>query len=221
MAHEVRPFHLSQPQGWAEDQVRQHHLEALYAFGEYAMFVLMWRSRDFDAGLVGKCTVCQIDRIAQAYQQADQWKCESCFGTTFEGGYRARIIRPAIFTDRVTDTTDEAPRGALHTDTVTIETTEDFTLRHGDFAFRYGDLRYQTEEKGVVVVRSGFDYPDDQRSIAGTISSARLEAHSAMAYTLPPDGDTLDEALRGHLVVTAHLPPDLAALEEIRGPLHA
>lgn len=220
----VTPFHLTKQQGWAEDQARQHHEEALYAYGEYAMYFLMWHILDFERGLVGKCTECVLGagRAAEAYGQGDKRKCPVCFGTTFEGGYRARLIRPSLFTDMNPDTTDEAPRGGVTADSVTIETTSDFTMHHGDYVVRYGNRRYQTEEKAIVVVRSGFDFPGAERSIAGAISSARLEDEKAsVAYIIPPtDTDEINLILRGPDVTTAHLPPEMAAYEDIRGPLY-
>jgi hypothetical protein len=92
-------------QDWAIDQERQRHNEAMYWTGEPALFVLMWRVEDFEAGWVTRCPRClrpdgSVDsRIAQVYNQPQTRNCDWCFGTTFYGGVRAKIIRPAIFTD--------------------------------------------------------------------------------------------------------------------------
>jgi Zn-finger nucleic acid-binding protein len=216
---DAQPFHFTNRQPFAEATIRRHHHETLYAYGEYAIFVALWHAEDFDLGLVGRCPVCYASsRVAQAYGQGERNRCPSCFGTTFEGGYRLKVIRPAIFTDRVTDTAD-TPRGSVMTDQVTIETTEDFTFRHGDYVIRRGNIRYSTEEKGIVVVRSGFGEPQDPDSIAGTISSARLEDRvTSPAYLVPPTSPADVEAILNR-PVREHLPPDLSVFEDIRGPV--
>lgn len=194
-------------------------MEALFSFGEWAIYVLLWRTHDEQSGLVKRCQVCFVGegRSAAAYRQGSKMKCPDCFGTTFEGGYRARVIRPTLFTDRVTDTIDAA-RGTLVTDTVTAETTGDFTFHHGDYIFRAGGSRYQAEQKNTVTIRSGFGNPDSVDSIAGTISVARLEDIDTVAWTIPPDQATVEQILRRP--VTEHLPADLAAYEVVnRGPL--
>ena len=50
--------HLPDPQAYAIDQERARHDSALYSFGEYAMFVLMWNIIDHEAGLVDRCPTC-------------------------------------------------------------------------------------------------------------------------------------------------------------------
>jgi hypothetical protein len=211
-------LHQVRPEAWAEDEVRQQHLEALFAFGEWACFALMWRPADEAAGLVERCSTCYVGegRAARAFRQGAQEKCPNCYGTTFEGGYRARVIRPAIFTDRVADSQD-APRGTLVTDQVTVETTIDFTFHRGDYVFRASGERYQGDEKNAVVVRSGFDNPDQAIAVAGSISQARLEDKASVAYLIPPTPEVLATVLRRP--VSEHLPADLSAYEVTdRGP---
>lgn len=214
-------LHLTQVrrEDWAEAEVRQSHKEALFAFGEWAIFVLMWRPADEDAGLVGRCLTCYVGegRSARAFRQGARDKCPDCFGSTFEGGYRARVIRPALFTDRALDTAD-SPRGALVTDTVTIETTDDFTFHHGDYVLRAGRSRYRGDQKNAVTVRTGFVNPDPGRAIAGSIASAKLEDRNSVAYLIPPTEEVVETLLRRPL--TEHLPADLAEHEVTdRGPL--
>lgn len=212
----AQPFHLAPQEPWARNQVADSHNEALYAFGEYAYFVLMWTPKDYDDGLVDHCPRCFVtDRFAQAYQQAGEERCPECYGSTFEGGYRARIVRPALFTDRVPDT-NESPRGFLYTDQVTVETTSDFTFHHGDYVLRYDGARFQCEEASQIVVRTGFEHADPAKSIGGVIAGARLEDKNAVAYVIPPDDATVRATLNTLRVTNSHLAPDLSDLEDVR-----
>lgn len=215
-----RAFWMPQPQAFAEDHMRQHHTEALYRHGEYAMFTLMWNEQDFERGLVDRCPACFVSagRIAAAYDQGVRGKCPECFGTTFQGGFRAQVIRPTLWTDRQTDHAD-SERGPLVLDGVTIETVAGFTIRRGDYVFRGNGTRYQTEEGSVLGLRSGFLMPDSASSIAGTISQARLESEKGSpAYLIPPTTPELVQVLR-QIPLGLHTPPDLSGYETIRGPL--
>lgn len=217
--HRTAPYWLARDQQWARDQVAASHLEALYALGEYSMFVLMWHALDYRAGLVGRCPRCfvALGRVADAFGQAGQVDCPDCYGTTFEGGYRARIVRPALWSDVVTDTA-QTPRGEVVADSMVLETAGDFTMRHGDYVFRAGGTRYRTGELTGVWVRSGFDVPDGDKSVAGIFSRVTLEDPVAsVAYRIPPSAEGVDLVLRQP--ASQHLAPDLAAAEDVRGPL--
>ncbi len=215
------PYWQRQPETWAEEQVADSHREALYLLGEYTMFVLMWHAVDHERGLVARCSRCFGTHthalIAEAYRQPVQERCPVCFGTTFEGGWRARIIRPALWTDSATDTV-EHPRGDVQTDSMSVETTEDFTLRRGDYVFRADGTRFRTMELVGAPVRTGFAQPVPSRSVGGAIAQVRLEDPTTVAYLIPPDRADLVEALA--VPATAHLVPDLSATyEEANGPL--
>jgi hypothetical protein len=215
-----QPYWQRQPELWAEDQVADSHEEALHYFGEYAVFVLMWRAVDYDAGLVEHCSRCYaagtLGRESAAYGQPFERRCPVCFGTTFEGGYRARIVRPSMWTDSQPDTVDHA-RGELHTDAMAIETTADFTFRHGDYVFRKDGTRYRGVELAGAWVRSGYDTPGPDRLVGGSIPQARLEDPSSVAYLIPPDAATISAALGA--ADRLHLPSSFADIEDLRGPL--
>jgi hypothetical protein len=217
--HRVAPYSLSRDQQWARDQLAVSHLEALYALGEYAMFVLLWRAADLNAGLVGRCQRCYLSRgaVAEAFEQPGQARCPDCFGTTFEGGYRAAIIRPSIWGDSAPDTT-QTPRGEVRSDSMSVETTADFTLHHGDWVFRAGGTRWRALELAGSWARTGFADPRQASSVAGLIPQARLEDRVASAaYDVPPAQEALDALLRRP--IEQHLPPDLSSVEVVRGPL--
>ena len=213
------PFWLGRSQPYAEAQLKASHADALYQLGEYVLFILMWHEMDFEAGLVARCSTCMVSsREAVAFDQPTSRRCLDCYGTTYEGGFMARIFRPALITDRATVTTDESQRGAMQSDTLQLETTNDFTIRSGDYMVRTDGLRYQTNDNNQLIVRSGFDFPNLNDVVSNNAITARLEQSTSVAYLIPPDTDTIRAALATSMSAE-HLPPDLSALEVIRAPL--
>lgn len=208
-------------------ELSDSHDETLYQFGEYVMIAMMWRLPDFEAGLVGRCSVCSVtgvnlaaDRIAKAYgYQSDQSACPSCFGTSFEGGLRALVIRPSIISDRDTVTSAVGRRGEVTTDTVSVETTSDIFTRVGDYLFRADNTRYRLTEMSNLVVRTGFDEPDRAESIGGFIATAQLEDPASIAYSIDPVAGDLQRILRDARA-GRHLPNgNLHDLDFTPGPL--
>lgn len=193
------------------------HSQALYWVGEWTVFFLMWHILDFEAGLVQRCRRCNATdtekRIAEVYQQPRQNKCPDCFGTTFEGGYRARIIRPAIFTD-VDETDKPGKRGMTHPASANMETTVDFRLREGDFVVRADNTRWRATTPRRTMLRSGFGHPTQSLSaISYNNAAVNLEDRTSVAYLLPaPNVDVV-------LGTRSHLPLDFSSFEQIRGPL--
>lgn len=216
---DASPYWLAPDQPWARDHLAASHQEALYRFGEYAMFVLLWTAEDFDLGRVDHCQRCYETRHREAavFGQAGQNRCPNCFGTSFEGGFRARIIRPSLWGDSAPDTT-KTPRGQVKSDSMAVETTGDFTVHHGDFVVRAGDRRYRALEIAGSWVRSGFADPTLDTAFSGTIPQVRLEDRKAsVAYDVPPAAAGLDPVLRRP--VTQHLVIDIATYDLVRGPL--
>lgn len=215
--HEVQPYYVRETQPWAVQQENQRHDQALYTVGEYAMFVLMWHNFDFEAGLVQRCTRCYVSvgKIAEVYKQPSKNRCLDCFGTTYEGGYKARIIRPAIFSDtNEEEQTDR--RGKIHPQVASIESTSDFRIRRGDFAFRADGTRWWLRGAEVVRLRSGFGYPSQANSgLNINISQANLEDDDTVAYEIPPTAAELLVILS----LPVRQPADFAAFEDIRAPL--
>lgn len=190
------PYLASQPQQWASSTVESSHSEALFSYGELALFVLMWRTVDFDAGLVSHCTVCfggAQSRQAAAFDQATQNRCPSCFGSTYDGGYRAQVKRPILMADRNSEIT-ERERGVVSTDSINFETTGNITVHNGDYLFRFDGSRYRCDEKNEVIVRTGFVGPDGVDTISGT-SVAHLESSTSVAYLIPPTESALKTML--------------------------
>lgn len=211
-----QPLRTAQPMDFADNWVNATHIQALFAYGELAIFTLMWRPRDFERGLVGRCETCfegAKSRQAAAFKQATDRNCPDCYGTTFEGGFRAQIIRPVIMSDRNVETTDEA-RGAVVSDSILLETTGDFTLHKGDYLFRADGTRFQTEEGKETVVRTGFQLPLSEQS-ASLSTTARMDEETSAAYIIPPlDAGLLRMVLGRKDYYLGIL--DLSALETIR-----
>lgn len=192
-----QPYRTSGYQQWAAHLVESQHEEALYLVGELALFTLMWRPADFEAGRVGRCSECfggAKSRQAAAFEQPLKRECTKCFGTTFEGGFRAQIVRPTLFADRNSEMRDEA-RGTVVSDTIRIETTGDFTLHKDDYVFRADNTRFQAEEKTEDVMRPGFGNPSGADSLAGT-STLHMEETTSVAFRIPP---TTPQGLRALL----------------------
>lgn len=191
-----QPWWLAQNQNWAEQHVAASHLDALYRYGEFVAFALMWNALDLEAGRVARCPVCfETNRMAQAYDQAPDQECTGCFGTTFEGGYRAMVFRPVIITDQNEETTD-ARRGETVSDSVSIQTTADFYIRTGDFMLRRNGKRYQLQQMDTTDIRSGFSPEDLDENVGGSVATARLEAPGSQAHRVTPSRADLRVLLR-------------------------
>lgn len=213
---DFQPYYLRQTQRWAVDAERQRHLQALYTVGEWTMFCLLWHLDDYKNGLVDRCPECYTDnRYAQAYKQPERNKCPNCYGTTFKGGFRALIVRPAIFDDADEDEQFQK-RGVVFKDSLNLESTPDFRVRTGDYCFRSTGHRYILRVPERVTLRTGFATPY-QRSAAIGYNHARaaMEDHSSVAHMIPP----VDEDVKAILEIPATEPLSFAAYEIIRAPL--
>lgn len=211
------PYYVRDVQDWAVEQEHMRHDQALLTVGEYCMWTLMWHVLDFEAGLVQRCQRCyrSSGKIAEAYGQASQNKCPDCFGTTFEGGIRAQIVRPAIFTD--TDEEERVDRrGVTHAQNVRIETTHDFRVRSGDYCFRVDGTRWYLRHPESVKIRTGFAYPSQaQSNLTLNFATASLEDRDSVAYLIPPD----EAAVTSILGQGRFYPQDFSPYETINAPL--
>lgn len=213
----VYPYYIRESQAWAVEQERRRHNQALWMVGETTMFALMWHIEDFQEGLVERCRTCYDSQgaIADVYGQSDQNKCLDCFGTTFDGGFKAIIIRPAIFSD-----TDEGEtfhgRGVIHPNDLAIESTPDFRVRNGDYCFRATGERYYLRVPERITLRTGYGLPTQQDMAIGyNHSNAQVEDPTAVSYLIPPPQDEVNSLLRR----ASRIPRDWSSFETIRAPL--
>lgn len=213
----VQPYYVRDFQDWAVEQERMNHIQALYTVGEYAAFVLMWHLEDHLNGLVARCSSCYVSagKIAEAYGQVTKNRCLTCFGTTFEGGYKAFIVRPTIWSDTDEDEKYDR-RGVVNPNDVSIETTPDFRIRQNDYCFRQDGTRWQMRVPQRVTLRTGFTHPlQSTTNLTYNHQRASQEDPDSVAFQIPPDTATLRTVLsRG-----ARFPEDWADIEVIRAPL--
>lgn len=183
-----QPFYLPDPQDFAFVQERQRHDQALYSFGEYTMFVMMWTVSDFEEGLVDRCSTCysSYGKIAEAYGQPARTDCPNCFGTSLEGGFKAQIVRPAIWDFTEPDTQTNA-RGEVTLASATVQTTGDFSMNTGDYLFRADGTRWESRSNGTNHLHTGFEMLNSARSSVGyNYTQASLVDASSVAYLIPP-----------------------------------
>lgn len=213
------PYYLPDMKQYVVAQETMRHNEALYAFGEYSMFVLMWRIPDFAAGLVTRCHVCYArGRTSDAYGQSDKEKCLNCYGTTFEGGIRAQIVRPALWVDNDEDTIVTDARGQMtHSADRLVQTTADFTMRTNDYVFRYDGTRWQIGVPTGDRIHTGFGPIGSAGSLIGfNINGVNKEDEASVAYLIPPDQASLMTMLN---VTGTRQPLDWGSLDIVHAPL--
>jgi hypothetical protein len=242
-ANPMLPPPPSQPQptwardieGWAVARELQVHAQALWQYGEMAIFALMWHVLDFELGLVGRCYRCwrgdpdpyraqaPEQAIAAAYGQGNQYACPVCYNTTFalpQGssdvpGVRALICRPALFNDYDREQSRNA-RGVFNNSTMDLESTPDFRVRNGDYCLRADNSRWQLNVPRRVSVQTGFSHPWQATSaITYNLAAASLEDPLTTAYQIPPAPELLAKILGTY----TRIPADYSWTEVINGPL--
>jgi hypothetical protein len=216
------PHHLLAQQDFAILTERQRHNDALYSFGEAAMYILMWRAEDHEAGLVGRCPECFIayGQVAEAFGQPAIRLCDFCFGTTFEGGYKAKIVRPTIWSTSGGEYED-GPRGEVEKVSGDIESTGDFVLRNGDYVFRADGTRWYVRSPTPKRIVTGFGPKQKTRhTIAYAYASISQEDESSVAFIIPPNTEAVETILNSeNLGSASRVPYDYSPFEEIRGSL--
>lgn len=217
MTHKVMPYYIRKTQDWAVEQERRRHNEALWYFGENAYFCLLWHLEDHQRGLVDRCQTCykSFGDIAAVYGQPSEAKCPDCFGTSFDGGFKALIIRPAIFSDS-DESEKKSRRGVVHSNDLTIESTPDFRIRTGDYCFRATGDRYYLRVPERITLRTGFSVPlQSEAAIGYNHANAAQEDPSSAAYDIPPRNDEVVSVLTRLF----RIPQDWSTHEVIKSPL--
>lgn len=209
------PIWMPDPQAYSIDQERYRHDEAMALFGEYAIFVLLWNINDFNADLVDRCPDCYVvyGKIAETYGQASKERCEACYGTTFEGGYRAKIVRSSIW-DFNEDAEREHSKGEVTLQKASVQSVSDFRLRTGDFILRGDGTRWRAEQLGTNHLRTGFDMPTTTDTPLGyNYGDVVREMDNSVAHmVLPADLSILDVPFQRY-------PQDWSAVEDVVGYL--
>jgi hypothetical protein len=216
-------LYVRQTQDWAIVQERQRHDEALLFLGEYAFIALMWHLVDFEMGLIGRCQTCYNtgnsinDQITAVYNQPTKYLCPDCYGTTFEGGIRALLVRPFMFAD-ADESEKQDRRGSVHPQALSGETTWDFRSYEGDYVFRQDGTRYRVlTQPRRTTIRTGFAHPAQrQASLGYGRLSLGYEEPNTVAYIIPPSGESISAMLD---ITGLQQPIDWSRVEVINGPL--
>lgn len=211
------PRWLPDPQEYAIEIERFNHDQALAQFGEYAVFVLLWTLEDFTKGIVARCSICyQNDPIAETYGQSSKVKCSSCFGTTFEGGYKAIIVRLSMWDHNEKDDKLQK-KGHIDLQNAQVQYTSDFRARTGDYVFRGDGTRWRIQSVATNHLRTGFMMTSNSRTPLGFNSAQVIldNEKSSVAYMIPPDEETLRTIDRPRSIFLNSFPE----IEDIRGSL--
>jgi hypothetical protein len=218
------PYYTREHQGWAVEQERYRHNGPLYTLGEWVIFVLLWKEIDHRRGLVERCARCFrsghdiSDRVSAVYKQPTQQKCPDCLGTTFEGGFRARIVRPAILSE-VDESERLQKRGETHPANHTVNTTVDFRARNGDFLIRADNSRWQLDVPRRTTLRSGLEHPaQGETGLNYSGMTAKYEEEGQIVYQVPPT-DPADVAAVLHQPMSQSAPADFSGFEIKRAEL--
>ncbi len=215
-SHRTR-HHMPDRANWTVLQQQRSNREALHLLGEYTMFVLLWTDADRDAGLVQTCQTCLTDEnVLKAYGQARKIKCPDCFGTTFSGGFRAKIIRPALWDTNSKVLREEGPRGQETVRTASVQSTSDFRMNVGDWVVRADGSRWQVQSVSRTSLHTGFEHitPDDV--LGNNFGNVVEEPGDSPAFLVPPDTPAIRTLLDRSMI---RYPIDYEGSEVIRGSL--
>mgnify|MGYP000923039949 CR=1 FL=1 len=222
-----RGFHLPARQPYAREHERRAHEEVLTAYGEMTLFVLMWTLADFEAGRVERCSRCQViasddsntnaEMIFETFKQPAEDRCPNCLGTTFEGGWKAKIVRPAIW-DYSEERWDKNQRGYVTNLDARIQTGADFVLADRDYAFRADGTRWRAKGGTTDRIHDGFGTPSRVDSNLGyAYGTVVREDETSIAFDIEPK--TRTELTNLLDVVGEHWPRDYSTVDQIRGPV--
>jgi hypothetical protein len=211
---------LKNREPWAIRRQRRNHDEAVMAYGEYCIIVMLWILPDHEKNLVERCSRCwgENAEVADVYGQGRQKDCPVCYGTNYEGGYKAILYRPSMW-DYNEPTEEEARRGEITRQTASVQLPSDFTPKNGDYLIRRDGTRWQVQSTSTNHLRTGFGTSDARTDALGwNLASVVREDESAVAYLIPP---TTEEAIERLSVSDCrYWPMDFSEHEVIRGPVH-
>lgn len=187
------PYQNQHPYALAQEV--QRHDDAVHWYGEMTAFILWWHIHDFEANLVARCSVCYtpLGDITEVYRQVPKQKCAGCYGTTFEGGYRAIIYRPAIWDTTRTDSRTEK-RGDIVKATGTIQMASGFIARAGDTAVRSDGTHWQLSQAQGPELSTGFGPRGGLDSVIRSKANVQLEDADAVSHLVTIDTSALDLA---------------------------
>ncbi len=187
----MRPPYQNQHQ-YAFDQEVQRHDDAVHWFGEMTAFILWWHVHDFEAGRVGRCTECYVPLgdITDVFKQTPIQKCPNCYGTTFDGGIRAILYRPAIWSTGVIDGKVHR-RGEVSLDSGSIQMVSSFVARGGDVAVRPDGTRWRLSQVNGPELSTGFGPRPNVDATIRSVGSVTLDEETSVSYMVDIELDAL------------------------------
>lgn len=180
------------PHQYAVDQEVMRHDDAVHYFGEMTAVVMMWNQRDFDLGKVGRCEECFTSwgDVTDAYEQSSKRKCPACFGTTFQGGFRAIVYRPCIWDFDSDEKQDYEKRGYTQAGRAGVQTVAGLTLHDNDYLIRQDGSRWRMGPPSDDHIVTGFS-PVGQLIPSGSILQVQREDPSSIVYMIPVNQEGL------------------------------
>ena len=148
---------LQRPTDYDILQEQQRHDDAIHWFGEMSCFVLWWHPEDFQDGLVARCSDCYVPfgDVAEAYRQPSQKKCPTCYGTSFEGGIKRLLYRPALWSI-TPESEGVVKRGNVEIERGTIEMLSNITCRQNEVVVRADGSRWRMGQPKWQKITTGF-----------------------------------------------------------------
>jgi hypothetical protein len=206
------PHAISNVRGQTEGAVRR--------LGEYSAWVLLWNLEDHEEGLVDRCPTCydaggsKEAAYAAAYGQTGNPECPDCLGTTFEGGYRAIIVRPTLWSE-TEEASEQSKRGEVTRQSARLQSTADFRAKVNDWVLRHDGTRWEIGGVENMRLHTGFTGGGtrDRVGVGYSYTAAREDQSSVIFQQL------LSDVELGDLDINEHTPVDWSGVEDIRGPL--
>lgn len=180
------------PHQYAVDQEVTRHDDACHYFGEMTAIIMMWNQRDFDLGKVGRCSVCYTSwgEVAEVFGQSSKRKCPSCFGTTFEGGFRAIVYRPCIWDFDSDQKQDYEKRGYVQNGSAGVQTVSGLALHDNDYLVRQDATRWRMGPPSDDRIVTGFS-PTGQEVGSGSVIQVQREDPSSIVFMIPVNQEGL------------------------------
>jgi hypothetical protein len=197
LSHYLDTYVVPDAKHWELENERFRHDQALFRFGEYSIFVTMWTMQDFTAGLVGRCPTCYVPQgaLEGTWQQPAYFKCPDCLGTSFQGGYKAILVRPSLWSWNE-PTLQQTQRGVINTNVAQVQTTSDFRLQPRDYIIRGDGSRWQSQEVTGDHLDTGFGTQSGiWNATAFIYANVTREDESSPIYLLPITEDYIQETI--------------------------
>lgn len=175
------PLHNQHPYSLTQEQLR--HDDAVHWYGEMTAFILWWSVIDFESGDVERCSVCYtpLGDVADVYKQSPESKCSGCFGTTFEGGFRAIVYRPALWS--FSEGAEEVRRrGFTSSASCNIQTVSGIRIRDNDIAVRSDGTRWRLDAPRVKLITTGFGPNSVRNDLIGSVVTGNLDDETMPSY---------------------------------------